>query len=387
MGQHSSSGARGWRARSTPCDALRARGVPLVGYTWWPLFALVAWATGRTRARARALSPPMGLYELDPETRSRACALRSSICTASDHRRRLAGTSGRVAERRRAVTPRSFFLAGFECATGYNRHGEWIDQIAATQHDLFVDDDYRRLRDVGILAVRETVRWPLVDRGGRYDFTTVAPILEASRRHGIELDLRSLSLRLSGGRRPLRGGLPAALRRLLPRGGALHRRRRRPAVRFTPVNEPSYFAWAAGEAALFAPHCRGRGPELKLQLARAGIAGVERDPRRPSRRDDRRASTPSAAWCARTIDPTSRDEVVRFNDDVVFESWDMLAGRLHPELGGSRGAPRHDRRQLLLDEPVGARAVRASRSPTTTRDGCRCVRSCARCTTATAASC
>ena len=37
---------------------------------------------------------------------------------------------------------RSFYLAGFECATGYNMHGEWIDQIAATEHDLHVDADY-----------------------------------------------------------------------------------------------------------------------------------------------------------------------------------------------------------------------------------------------------
>ena len=37
---------------------------------------------------------------------------------------------------------RSFYLAGFECATGYNMHGEWIDQIAATEHDRHVDADY-----------------------------------------------------------------------------------------------------------------------------------------------------------------------------------------------------------------------------------------------------
>ena len=73
---------------------------------------------------------------------------------------------------------RSFYLAGFECATGYNMHGEWIDQIAATEHDLHVDADYRRLADVGIRAVREAIRWPLVDRGGRYDFSSAEPFVE-----------------------------------------------------------------------------------------------------------------------------------------------------------------------------------------------------------------
>ena len=31
-----------------------------------------------------------------------------------------------------------------------------------------------------------------------------------------------------------------------------------------------------------------------------------------------------------------QEDVIRFNQNVVFESWDMLAGRLMPELGGSR---------------------------------------------------
>jgi hypothetical protein len=79
----------------------------------------------------------------------------------------------------------SFFLAGFECAIGINRHGEWFDQIAATQHDLFVEEDYRLLRETGIRGAREAIRWPLVDRGGRYDFSTLEPTIAAARRNGV----------------------------------------------------------------------------------------------------------------------------------------------------------------------------------------------------------
>jgi hypothetical protein len=35
---------------------------------------------------------------------------------------------------------KSFFFAGYECATGYNAKRQWIDQIAATQHDLHVSE-------------------------------------------------------------------------------------------------------------------------------------------------------------------------------------------------------------------------------------------------------
>jgi len=83
---------------------------------------------------------------------------------------------------------RSFFFAGFECATGYNARGEWIDQVAATHHDKHADEDYERLRTVGIAAAREAIRWPLVDKGaGRYDFSTAEPFIRASEKHQIEV--------------------------------------------------------------------------------------------------------------------------------------------------------------------------------------------------------
>src|SRR5262249_25150128 len=83
---------------------------------------------------------------------------------------------------------RSYFIAGFECATGYNAIGEWIDQIVATHHDKHADEDYRRLHDVGIYAAREAMRWPLVDKGnGKYDFSTVTPFIEASLKYNIEV--------------------------------------------------------------------------------------------------------------------------------------------------------------------------------------------------------
>src|SRR5438876_12414380 len=44
---------------------------------------------------------------------------------------------------------------------------------------------------------------------------------------------------------------------------------------YTPINEISYFAWAAGDAGVFAPHANGRSFELKLNLVRAALAGIE----------------------------------------------------------------------------------------------------------------
>lgn len=228
---------------------------------------------------------------------------------------------------------RSFFFAGFECATGYNALGERIDQIAATQHDRFADADHRALREVGIETAREAVRWPLVDRVGRYDFSSLAPFLSAARAHGIEPIWDLFHFGFPDDVDPFRGDFAERFAEYCFAAARHIARESDGPWWFTPVNEPSYFAWAAGDAGLFAPHARGRGYELKLQLARAALRGI----------DAIRAACPEAgivsvdAIC-RVVAPLDRPDLApeaeSFNRDVVHQSLDMLAGRLHPELGG-----------------------------------------------------
>lgn len=45
---------------------VRARGIPLVGYTWWPLFALVTWAYREGRKAPAHYLKQMGLWDLKP---------------------------------------------------------------------------------------------------------------------------------------------------------------------------------------------------------------------------------------------------------------------------------------------------------------------------------
>ena len=230
---------------------------------------------------------------------------------------------------------RSFFLAGFEGSTGYNRHGDWFDQVVATGHHLTVDQDYRELAALGLHAARETVRWPLVDLGdGRYDFSTLEPFVEAARRHGVEV---IWDLFHYGYPRGLDLEHPSFAARFADYCHAVARyiaERTEGVCWFTPVNEPSFLAYAGGEKALFAPHLEGRGWELKIALARAGIAGI----------DAIRAACPAARivnvdpFCRVAVPPDRPDlaeEVRDFNERLVFQSWDMLCGRLLPELGGS----------------------------------------------------
>ncbi|WP_201833500.1 glycoside hydrolase [Microvirga zambiensis] len=231
---------------------------------------------------------------------------------------------------------RSFFLAGFEGSTGYNRHGQWFDQVVATGHDLTVDEDYRQLASLDIHAARETIRWPLVDLGrGRYDFSTVAPFVEAAQRHNVEVIWDLFHYGYPRGLDPWSEDFPKHFADYCYAIGRYIAARTEGTCAFTPVNEPSFMAYAGGEKGLFAPHETGRGWDLKVALTRASIEGI------------------NALWAAapearivnvdplcRVATPNGRPEMAEgardFNERLVFQSWDMLCGRLLPELGGSR---------------------------------------------------
>jgi polysaccharide biosynthesis protein PelF len=82
---------------------------------------------------------------------------------------------------------RSFWLAGFESSCHINRAGVRLDMLAAIQHDRQVDADYALLRSVGIHTVRDGIRWPLIERRSFFDFSSVAPMVVAAQRQGIQV--------------------------------------------------------------------------------------------------------------------------------------------------------------------------------------------------------
>jgi len=88
----------------------------------------------------------------------------------------------------------TFFMAGFECSTFVWKDGQRKDYVALTGHDRHLEEDYRRLMDLGIGVAREAIRWPLVDRGrSRYDWSTLErrpcdPYIEELRRWQKLLD-------------------------------------------------------------------------------------------------------------------------------------------------------------------------------------------------------
>jgi hypothetical protein len=229
---------------------------------------------------------------------------------------------------------KSFLQAGFECSTHRLASGKRLDLTRSTRHDVFVSEDYARLRAFGIKTVRESIRWTLIEeRSGAFDFSSVLPFLKAAREHDIEIIWDLLHFGWPDHLDIFEHSWIDAFTELAQRFSALLREEGRPPWRIAPVNEISFMAWGGGDAAFLNPFQRHRGGELKVQLVRAFISAV----------DGIREVLPEALIVSPepVIHIVGRPGIPGDDQDAenyrrsMFEAWDMLMGRVHPDLGGS----------------------------------------------------
>ncbi len=256
-----------------------------------------------------------------------------------------------VRQRRLSDTPRadrlfgSLFLGGFECSNHLTLDGHRMDLIAATQHDRFAAEDYERCRSAGILGVRESGRWPIADGPAGTDLAEVRRLARLGREHGLT---QIWDLLHYGYPADLDPGADAFADRFVERLQTFAAGVARVVKSeidgpswYTPVNEISYTAWAGGDVGILSPFWHGRGWDYKVLLVRAAIAAFD-----AIRSIDPGARVLTAEPLVRLhVHPEVEDEEERrrlqrdaddFNQRVVSEAYDMLAGRVAPELGGSR---------------------------------------------------
>ena len=228
----------------------------------------------------------------------------------------------------------TFFQAGFECTYALPKNGKRLHILSASRHDVCQPDDYRLILDLGIRTVREGFSWSEIDKGnGEYDFSRFLPLLAVGKEMGIQQiwDLNHFdypeSLDFFSEDFPRRFAAYAlrvheVLRRFVE--GTLY---------IVPINEISYFSWIAGAEGQWAPFARGRGMDCKRQLVRASLAAMQAIWLRDR---DVRFIHPDPAMYRRALDENDPVAVGIARDFLRarFEAWDMLAGKVEPELGG-----------------------------------------------------
>jgi beta-glucosidase/6-phospho-beta-glucosidase/beta-galactosidase len=228
---------------------------------------------------------------------------------------------------------RSFFLGGFECSTHRLASGKRLDLVAATGHDRHAAADYARLRARGILTVREGIRWHLIERAPyRYEFESVLPMVRAARDAGMQVMWDLCHFGWPDDLDILGADFVPRFARLARAFAVLLAGETDTTPLIAPINEISFVAWAAGDMGRIYPFRRGRGNEVKEQLVRATIAGIEAvwdvSPRARIFHVD-----PVFNVVADPARPHER-AVAEANRQSQYQAWDMLAGRQAPHLGG-----------------------------------------------------
>jgi hypothetical protein len=262
----------------------------------------------------------------------------------------------------------TFFMAGFECSTFIWKDRQRKDFVALTGHDRHLPQDYDRLMDLGVGVVREAIRWPVVDRGGgRYDWSSVDAVLEQAERCHITLIWDLCHYGFPGDVSPLDENClerftafcRAAAERVVPRT--------HPHRFFTPVNEISFTSGACTDMEWFYPFAKGHYDEMKRALCRMAIEGAkairEVDP------DAHMVHVDPLIYETPPKDrPDLSDEAWRDTYEKAFEAWDILYGKLHPEMGGTPeildivGVNVYNFSQAQLNAD-GSRAVLGPRDP------------------------
>jgi beta-glucosidase/6-phospho-beta-glucosidase/beta-galactosidase len=228
---------------------------------------------------------------------------------------------------------RSFFMGGFEGSTHRLRSGRRLDVIAATSHDRYALQDYRRLADAGMRTIRDGIRWHLIEtRPGVYDFSSVRPMLAAAREAGVQVLWDVLHYGWPDDLDIFSDAFVSRFSDFAAAFAEVASRDTESAPWVVPVNEISFFAWAGGDIGIFNPFARGRGDELKRQLVKASIAAIE-----SMRRVNPEVRVVHTEPMINVVPSPSRPEdagAAEAHRQAQYAALDMIAGRTHQDLGG-----------------------------------------------------
>lgn len=227
-----------------------------------------------------------------------------------------------------------FFIGGIECSTHRRRDGKRLDIIAQSRHDDFVYQDYQRLQAQGIYTIRSAVRWHLVEpQPHQYDFSSLVPHIRAAEQTGMTVIWDLCHYGVPDDLDIFGATFVERFTQYVRAVTRFFREETEMALFFAPINEISFFAWAGGEVGFIYPFAQNRGMEVKIQLVRATVSAIDAvwevapdarivhvDPLINAVCDPARPQDAEAVEAARLIQ---------------YQGWDMVAGKIYPDLGGN----------------------------------------------------
>lgn len=226
---------------------------------------------------------------------------------------------------------KSFFMGGYECADQINRHGERVNLLQVTQHDVRVEEDYAALAKMGIFTVREGICWSFVEREPlKYDFSEVLNRMKAAEKYGIQIMWDLIHFGYPDGLFPTHPHFVSRFESLCRAFIQFYKENCTQPLYVIPINEISFLSWLSGEVRGTIPFAVNNGWDIKYHLCKAALHGIR----------ILKAADPSCKIimvepliCIHDNGESGSEEVFRTNE-YQFEAMDIISGRMCPELGG-----------------------------------------------------
>ena len=221
-------------------------------------------------------------------------------------------------------------MGGFECADHINRHGDRVNLLKETQHDLRVREDYQLLSDMGIQTVREGICWSEVEKvPGVYDFSEVLNRMNAAKDFGIQQIWDLIHFGYPDGIFPTHPHFIWRFENLCRAFVQFYKTHFTETLFVVPVNEISFLSWHSGENRGTVPFAIHNGWDIKYHLCKAALQGI-------------RILKEELPDCKIVmVEPLVKihsrndDDDVSHRNEYQFEAMDIIAGRMCPELGGN----------------------------------------------------
>jgi hypothetical protein len=241
--------------------------------------------------------------------------------------------AGEPEHRRRSPLFEGFVLGGFECSDHRLADGRRLDLLASTCHDRFVEQDYARLRRMGMTACREGVSWVRSEpRQHQYEFGSVLQRVRAAERLGVQVIWDLLHFGWPDDVDVFDPAFPARFGRFAGAFARFYQGVSEAALFVSPINEMSFLAWAGGDVRYMYPFEAARGVELKVQLVLATIEAIEAI--RSVVKGARFLSPEPVIHIERAPEQPKTWARVESDNLLQYQAWDMLEGRVWPRLGG-----------------------------------------------------
>jgi beta-glucosidase/6-phospho-beta-glucosidase/beta-galactosidase len=233
----------------------------------------------------------------------------------------------------------SFMWAGFECTYALidRERRLRLDLLGASKHDYYCATDYQLISAIGAKTVREGFAWHQIDKGnGEYDFSRFEAMLKIAKELEIQQVWDLNHFDYPEYLDPYTDTFITQFAEYAVRCLEVIRRYQSGEIYIVPVNEISFYSWFGADSGWWAPFKKGavNSLQFKKQLVKAAIAAMKAisavdkevrfihvDPIM------RRIPKPPGT-------PKIHEQANDFNTVARYQTWDMLSGRLYPELGG-----------------------------------------------------